>query len=127
MTDDQPDLPDDIPPGLRQFLGAIEIPLEGIREDEQRRHLRAHDRQNRLYAFLDGLDPEGLLVLRSILNNGGEDGAWASNQYIDGMVVTLLRIKHDVDPDHPEDDPRLQAPEPVPETGDDGHESDRGF
>jgi hypothetical protein len=48
----------------------------------------------RLNLFLDGLDVEGLLCLRRILNCDRES---PSNNYFAGRIDTLLRVVHHVD------------------------------
>jgi hypothetical protein len=84
---------------------SFELPLPGdlvraVVEHRDRAEMTATDKRVRVEAFLDGLDVDQLLALRFILNCcGGEEGAFAMNQYFDGMVYTLLRRVHGVNPD----------------------------
>lgn len=82
-------------------FGGFAFPMPPELAQQMRRHHDMHqmaseDRTLRIFRFLDTLDAEALMTLRMILN---QDSASAVNNYFDGMVVTLLRRVHHVDPD----------------------------
>lgn len=88
------------------FGGALPIPsglVAALTADHDRAHMRAEERDARITRFLDSLDVDQLMALRSILNMGGPDTAFGLNQYYDGQAATLLRVVHHVDPDTGED------------------------
>lgn len=80
---------------------AIIAGLLGERQEaHDRRVMRARDNTTRIHEFLDGLSVDQLLALRIILNQSGPE---ETNQFFDGMVVSLLRLIHKVDPESGED------------------------
>lgn len=99
MSDDN--TPDD--DGPRGFGISIPMPaqiVQALAAEHDRAHMSAEDRTARVEQFIDGLDVEGLLALRTILNAGGDAKRhWAMSQYLDGQVVTLLRRVHGVNPE----------------------------
>lgn len=100
-NDDDNTNDNEMPGGMPGGMG-FAIPIGHMLERAVREHAESHDRHHmqvesielRINNFLDGLDVEGLLVLRRILN---ADRDSASNNYFDGMCVTLLRVVHKVD------------------------------
>lgn len=81
---------------------AIGIPLppgmiRAMMAGHDNAHARAEERHNASMRWLDGLDVEGLLCLRWVLQTNDPDEAYGNNRYYDGMAVQLLRAKG-VDP-----------------------------
>ena len=92
MTDHDPH---DEPQG---FGFAVPVPgglLDGLRHHHDMQTIERATRASRIDRFMDGLDVDGLLALRDILN---QDSASAMNNFFDGQCVTLLRRIHHVDP-----------------------------
>lgn len=74
-------------------------------------HAMAVDAQtSRVYRLLDTLDPDGLLALRTILN---QDQTSTSNQYWDGQIASILRVIHRVHPYTGEPDPLASIGDPA--------------
>ena len=68
--------------------------LRAISADHARAHMEQDAGQNRIYQFLDDLSVEDLLTLRAVLSMTEK-----YPNFVDGMVLTLLRRTHGVDPD----------------------------
>lgn len=104
MSDDQP---------FEAF--GIPIPpevVQALRKGHDQAHMAAEATAARVDAFLTGLDVDGLLAMRSILNTGDMNKSLSAN-YWDGQLVALLRYVHHVDPDTGLDP---LAPDPGSET-----------
>lgn len=79
-------------------FAAVPVPAEVLAGMVRHADLHAMDRQQRqlrLDRFLDGLDVDGLLALRDLLNHDTDS---SMNNYFDGQIRTLLRRIHHVDP-----------------------------
>jgi hypothetical protein len=86
--------------------GAIPLPPEliaAISHRHDQTHMRAEEREARLFRVLEKLDAESLLAWRSVLNAGSPKTAYAMNQYVDGLVVSQLKYRLGVDPNTGED------------------------
>jgi hypothetical protein len=59
---------------------------------QQRQQLEVESAQQRIFNFLDSLNADDLFTLRRMLSCD-------ANNHFDGMIITLLRVVHKVDPD----------------------------
>ena len=87
MTEHSHGADDDMPEAL--------IGLVNFRRASDTALLAARAAVNTEYEFLDSLNPSQLMALRSILNTDADS---RPNALYDGMVITLLRVKHGCDP-----------------------------
>lgn len=69
---------------------------EMLRAAHARREMQVAERSAAIDRLLDGLGVDGLMAMRTILNQGSPA---ESNQFFDGQIRTLLRRVHGVDPD----------------------------
>ena len=80
---------DDERPGF-----AFPLPMALLAAMSGDRHRMAHETaENDVFHLLDALTVEQLITLRRILNSAQES---PSNNYVDGQVVSLLRVVHRV-------------------------------
>jgi hypothetical protein len=94
MSSDDFDPPDD---DVHIHGFAMPIPeslLRSLSASHDRSHMEVDAGQARIYAFLDDMPIEDLLTLRAILQMTEK-----YPNFIDGMVLTILRAVHHVDPD----------------------------
>lgn len=97
-------------PGFEGF--GIPLPAELVdvlRRTTDRAHMTAEAMAARVDSFIAGLDVDGLMALRSILNTGDMTKSLSAN-FWDGQIVSILRHVHHVDPATGEPDPLLAPP-----------------
>jgi len=83
---------DDDQPALR----FVHVDLDELRQARARHEMAQQERVQAVARFLDGLDVDQLLALRTILIQPQAEHA---NMFFDGQCVALLRARHGVDPD----------------------------
>lgn len=84
------------------FMGIpLPIPneiIDALRKDHDRTHMVVDAAAARLDAFISGLDVDGLLALRTILNTGDMAKSVMAN-FFDGQLTAILRYVKGVDPE----------------------------
>lgn len=73
-----------------------------LRKQTDRVHMTAEAMAAQVDGFLAGLDVEGLMSLRIILNTGDMNKSISAN-FFDGQVLALLKYVHHVDPESGKD------------------------
>lgn len=104
MPDDEPfafGLPLPIPPELAEVLAK--------RHDMN--HMAVEATTARVEAFLSGLDVDGLMAMRTILNQGDMTKSLTAN-FFDGQLVSILKYVKHVDPETGKDPLALDDPTP---------------
>jgi hypothetical protein len=91
--------------------GGLADVFNSMREEHQKEHMAAEDRQMQVDNFMAGLSPEQLVILRYILNLEPPN---ETNQYFDGQAHALLKFVHHVDPMTGRDEFAQLAEEPDP-------------
>lgn len=94
MSNDDNERPDD---DFSVHGFAMPLPaslLRSLSASHDRAHMEVDAGQARIYRFLDGMSIEDLLTLRAVLQMTEK-----YPNFIDGMVLTLLRSVHHVDPE----------------------------
>jgi hypothetical protein len=92
------------------FFGGLPLPDElkqAIRAAHDQQHMAADAEAARVDSFITGLDVDGLMALRAILNTGDMTKS-ASANFWDGQLVALLKFVKHVDPFSGEPDPLAQ-------------------
>jgi hypothetical protein len=85
------------PMGLPIPFGIGPIPphiVAAMQEQKDKEEMTAEEMRQKRYAFIDGLTPDQLIQLRHIVNMKR-----MGLNYLDGMIATLLRVVHGVDPE----------------------------
>lgn len=79
----------------------IPIPTElvdALRKTHDRAHMSAEALAASVDTFISGLDIDGLMALRTILNTGDMTKSISAN-FFDGQLVAILRYVKGVDPE----------------------------
>lgn len=71
--------------------------IETLRKQHDQAHMAADAEVARIDRFISGLDVDGLLALRVILNTGDMSKSVSAN-FFDGQLVSILKYVHGVDP-----------------------------
>lgn len=78
-----------VPAGLGRLL-------QEAAGSSDRSEMQVRSMQERIYSLLDSLNVEQLMALRVMF---GTDGKSPMCNYFEGMIVTVLRLTHGVDPE----------------------------
>lgn len=81
-----------VPPALAELL----------RKGVDQTQMTAESLAAQVERFVSGLDVDGLMALRIMLNTG-DMGKSLTAQFFDGQLVAILRYVHHVDPDSGKD------------------------
>lgn len=91
MSDDQP---------FEGFGIPLPVPhelVELLQKHHDVSHMTAEATEARVEAFISGLDVDGLMALRTILNQGDMVKSLSAN-FWDGQLISILRYVKHVDP-----------------------------
>lgn len=86
--------------GMAGFGMALPIPrslINAMRKDHDEAHMSAEAKEAQVERFISGLDVDGLMALRTILNTGDMSTSQSAN-FWDGQVFSILRYVKHVDP-----------------------------